>query len=89
MIMRLVLASAALAAALFCNIPAGQAQIVVKPWCAMVNTGFGNLSELCDYNTFEECRPNVVAGNRGFCTENPRYKPEPVKHRTRRHVRAH
>ncbi len=87
--MRLVLASAALAAALFCNIPAGQAQIVVYPWCAMVNTGFDNLSEICDFRTFEECRPFVLAGNRGFCTENPRYKPEPAKHRTRRPVRAH
>ena len=87
--MRLVLASAALAAALFANIPAGQAQSGNNPWCAMVNTGFDNLSEICDFRTFEECRPFVLAGNRGFCTENPRYVAEPARHRGKRRVRAY
>ena len=86
--MRPVLAFAALAAALFANIPAGQAQSGNNPWCAMVNTGFDNLSEICDFRTFEECRPFVLAGNRGFCTENPRYTAKPAKRHIRRHVRV-
>jgi len=87
--MRWVLASAALVAALFVNISAGQAQGGKNPWCAMVNTGFDNLSEVCDFRTFEECRPFVLAGNRGFCVENPRYNAEPAKYHGKRHVRAH
>jgi Protein of unknown function (DUF3551) len=90
-IMRLVLAFAALAAALFFNIPLGQAQSGNGPWCAVVNTGFNNVSEICDFRTLEECRPFVLAGNRGFCNENPRWVDshpsagKPQKHR-KRHV---
>jgi Protein of unknown function (DUF3551) len=86
--MRLVLASAALVAAFFAQIPAGQAQSGNKPWCAVVNIGWGDAAEICEYNTVEECQPNVIAGNRGFCNVNPRYV-EPVKRSGKRHAKVH
>jgi hypothetical protein len=38
------------------------------PWCAVIKDGD---HRDCHYRSFEECRPNVVAGNRGFCNPNP------------------
>ena len=29
----------------------------------------------CIYRSVEECRPNVLAGNRGFCNPNPYFVP--------------
>jgi len=29
--------------------------------------------EDCQYWSFEQCRPVVLAGNRGFCNPNPRF----------------
>jgi hypothetical protein len=46
------------------------------PWCAVINLGMGEIHWDCQYRTVEECRPNVVAGNRGFCNLNP-YGPGP------------
>ena len=43
------------------------------PWCAVVDVGMGNVYWDCQYNSIEECVPHVLAGNRGFCTQNPRY----------------
>ena len=90
--MRPVLAFAAVsavAAALFANISVPRAQDGNSPWCAMVNTGFDNVSEMCIFQTFEECRPFVLAGNRGFCEENRRYTGVPVKHQRKRRVKAY
>ncbi|HEY4981648.1 MAG TPA: DUF3551 domain-containing protein [Pseudolabrys sp.] len=64
------------------------------PWCAVVSIGSGAVHEDCHYNSIEECRPNVIAGNRGFCNQNPRwegwYAPaaRPRPH-GKRHVRRH
>lgn len=41
------------------------------PWCAVVSLGWGSLQRDCHYRSLEECRPNVIAGNKGFCEENP------------------
>jgi hypothetical protein len=41
------------------------------PWCAVVNIGAGDVYWDCHYRTVEECVPNVIAGNRGFCNLNP------------------
>jgi hypothetical protein len=35
-------------------------------WCAVYSTGRSS-HERCDYRTFESCRMEIVAGNRGFC----------------------
>ena len=60
------------------------------PWCAVHSAGFGGAYWDCQYRSVEECVPNVIAGNRGFCNPNPRYhgvqKPE-RKRATRRHTR--
>ena len=40
------------------------------PWCAVVNLK-GDVYWDCQYRTVEECVPNVIAGNRGFCNLNP------------------
>jgi hypothetical protein len=40
------------------------------PWCTMMSMGDGGIYEDCHYASFEACRPNVLAGNRGFCNQN-------------------
>ena len=62
------------------------------PWCATVSVGHGAISEDCHYRSVEECRPNVIAGNRGFCTQNPRWAGwnapmEPARRHGKRHAR--
>ena len=37
------------------------------PWCAVVDVGFADVIWDCHYRSVEECRPNVIAGNRGTC----------------------
>jgi hypothetical protein len=46
-------------------------------WCALRNFG-SDLSEDCQFRTFEECRETVIAGFRGFCNQNPRWQSENV-----------
>ena len=36
------------------------------PWCGVYSVGRGS-HERCDFRTFESCRMEIVAGNRGFC----------------------
>jgi hypothetical protein len=40
------------------------------PWCAVTSI-WGDVYWDCQYRTLEECVPNVIAGNRGFCNLNP------------------
>ena len=47
------------------------------PWCA-VKTLSGDVYWNCQYRTVEECAPNVVAGDRGFCALNPWPRPSQV-----------
>jgi hypothetical protein len=47
------------------------------PWCAVVNRGAGEIVHECYYQSAAECAPNVVAGNRGFCSPNPYWTPPP------------
>jgi hypothetical protein len=42
----------------------------------------------CQYRTVEECVPNVIAGNRGFCNLNP-YGPGPTAVPVKRHYKRH
>lgn len=44
------------------------------PWCAVLSMGRGDAIWDCRYATFEQCRPNILAGNRGFCNQNPWYE---------------
>jgi len=68
------------------------AQVGNAPWCAVISLGTGDVYWDCQYATIEQCVPNVLAGNRGFCNHNPRfsgwYGPEsqvPRKHYRYRH----
>jgi hypothetical protein len=89
--MRRVLAIITLAGALGFDVPISQAREVF-PWCAVVSSGPASVEWDCEYRSIEECRPNVLAGNRGFCYMNPAwpgsYTPKtiaPPKH-LKRHV---
>jgi hypothetical protein len=55
------------------------------PWCAVITIA-GDAYWNCQSHTVEECAPNVVAGNRGFCALNPWPGPSqvvPSNYRTR------
>jgi hypothetical protein len=83
-IARSALTMVVIAAALGLNASASRAD---APWCAVVSVGTGNAYWGCRYRTAEECAPNVLSGNRGFCNPNPSYALENVtlkKHRTAR-----
>jgi len=70
------------------------AQVGNAPWCAVISTGTGSVYWDCRYRTVEDCVPNVLAGNRGFCNHNPRWEgpsqpAEPRRHHRKRHVRRY
>ena len=54
------------------------------PWCAGTNRGGSTFSYNCTIPTFEMCVQEVIAGNRGFCSPNPYYRPEPPPRRGKR-----
>jgi len=74
-VIKLTLAAAAFAAATAFDVPRGYA-FGDAPWCAVIEIGTGEVYWDCQYRTVEECVPNVIAGNRGFCNVNP-YGPGP------------
>jgi len=70
----------------------GSAYSGSAPWCAVVTVGRGASVERCIYRSFEECQPNVIAGDRGFCNTNPYWAaaqvapaPKPRVRRKHRH----
>ena len=82
--MRLLLALAMLCAALPFAAPAKAAGHA--PWCAVYDYGRGNSYWDCQYASIEQCRPNILAGNRGFCNPNPAWAAaEPRKWRHKRY----
>ena len=86
---RVMLAAALILAAMSLS-PRPAAASGDAPWCALISLGEDAVYEDCRYRTFEDCRPNVIAGNRGFCNVNPRFtgeaaaRPRAKKHRARR-----
>jgi hypothetical protein len=94
--MRTLLALAAFAAALFLNFEPAKAGYTDGPWpwCAVFTLGLGAVVWDCQYRSVEECRPNVLAGNRGFCNHNPAWADwqsamEPRKRPGKRLVRRY
>jgi hypothetical protein len=88
---RMAWAIAGAAALLLLKIPPSQALVGDAPWCAVVEIGNGEVEWDCEYQTIEQCVPNVLAGNRGFCNNNPYYVPRGavpanVKHYPHRHA---
>lgn len=75
-VVKLMIAAAAFVAAMSTDVPASHA-VGNAPWCAVIEIGNGEVYWDCQYRTVEECVPNVIAGNRGFCNVNP-YGPGPV-----------
>ena len=65
--------AAGLGAALLLGAGPASARYPEAPWCAVVSLGTGNVYWDCRYSSFEQCRPNVLAGNRGFCNVNPAF----------------
>jgi hypothetical protein len=86
--LRFILAAGVFIAVLALDVrpaPAGEG-----PWCAVASAGPDGVSWDCRYGSIEECRPNVIAGNRGFCTQNPRWVDvEPVRRRPKRRAERH
>ena len=86
---RFSLAAAAFAAITLLGTHPSQAYYGNAPWCAVVNLGHGSSVARCVYWSFEACRPNVIAGNRGFCNTNPYWaghlaaSPKPIRKRVR------
>jgi hypothetical protein len=88
--MRIAIPIAALAAIVCFYAPSSHAQTIGDaPWCAVVNTGAGRLEWDCEYYSSQECAPNVLAGNRGFCQMNPYYRPGPGPLPYRKRYRHH
>jgi Protein of unknown function (DUF3551) len=56
------------------------------PWCAVTSGGDGDMHWDCQYRSIEECRPNVLAGNRGWCNPSP-YFVAPSRPPEHRHYR--
>ena len=52
-------------------------QAYEMPWCALTQIGGGAMYENCTLPTFELCVQEVIAGNRGFCNPNPRWRGPP------------
>jgi hypothetical protein len=91
--MRILFVMSIAMAALFCA--SGASKAYEGPWCANVSVGHGTIVHDCRFQSFEACAPNVIAGNRGFCTQNPGWpgwskqaSAEPRHHR-KRHAQAH
>jgi hypothetical protein len=60
-IIKLMTATAALAAATCFDIPSSQA-FGDAPWCAVTERGDGDVHWDCEYHSVEECVPNVPKG---------------------------
>ncbi|HMF25025.1 MAG TPA: DUF3551 domain-containing protein [Pseudolabrys sp.] len=60
------------------------------PWCAVIENGTGSVYWDCQYSSIEQCRPNVLAGNRGWCNPNPyfAYGAAPNRYYRKHHARA-
>ena len=61
------------------------------PWCGVSSLGRGTAVEKCDYRTFEACRMDIIAGNRGFCRPNAYFQgyaaaEAPRARKKRKHV---
>jgi len=76
---KITISVAALATATWLGISSGRAS-GDAPWCAVINIAGGDVYWDCRYHTIEECRPNVIAGNRGFCNLNPWPGPSQAVH---------
>ena len=55
----------------------------VSAWCAVIKDGD---HWDCQYRSLEDCWPNVLGGNRGWCSPNPYFVATPTESRgSRKH----
>ena len=94
--MRIVLFAVAVTAPIWFGGSASQAYYQAYyyegPWCAVESLGFSTVKENCSMRSFEQCRLLTIAGNRGYCTPNPRWSganglAEPPKRAHKRRAR--
>ncbi len=59
-------------------------------WCAVMDTGAERAERDCTIDSIEVCRQMVIAGNRGFCVQNPAYRgyAESPRRYKKRHARS-
>ena len=81
-------ATLALLASLAFGLQPAAADYYGAPWCAVIAMGDGDMQWDCEYRSVEDCRPNVLAGNRGWCNPNPSFVAANVS-AERRHHRKH
>lgn len=89
---RLIFAASAVFVFLTSNLqPATAYYYYGAPWCAVVSMGNGNMQWDCAYRSIEECRPNVLGGNRGWCNPNSAFVVSdlPAERRSHRKHRLH
>jgi hypothetical protein len=67
--MRLIFATVTVAAAMSVDVPASYA-FGDAPWCMVKNLG-SDVTWDCEFNSVQQCAPNVIAGDRSFCNMNP------------------
>jgi hypothetical protein len=80
--MRLMLIVVTVAVAMLLDLRVSQA--TQMPWCAGTDIGGGVFHYNCTLPTWEMCVQEVIAGNRGFCSPNPYYRPEFVPPKAKR-----
>jgi hypothetical protein len=92
--MRKLLIGAVFIAAMLFDLRPAPASEDVAPWCAVVSLGWGDAYWDCRYASIEACRPDVIAGNRGFCRQNPAWpgsygQAEVPRRHAKRHSRPY
>ena len=85
---RTIFVAAALASSAFGLQPAA-ADYYGAPWCAVMVMGDGDMQWSCEYRSVEECRPNVLGGNRGWCNPNPYFVASHSSPEQRRYTKRH
>jgi hypothetical protein len=77
-ILRSLLLLAAVGATLWFGMPASHAGLYGEGrWCAVTDSGAGEATWECEFDTQEDCAPAVLGGNRGFCALNPYWRRDP------------
>lgn len=76
-------------AVIFASLAAGlhPAMADEAPWCAVIAMTEDGVYWDCQYRSFEECRPHVLAGNRGWCNPSPYFTPGATEQKHPRKLR--
>lgn len=63
-----------------------EAQTAGGRWCAGQTIGGDSWNDNCRFSSFQACRREVIAGNRGICFQNP-YHARAQRYHRRGHAR--